>query len=155
MFKHGEASVHPHETKKDTEDTILASQVAKGKSEVDVETVTPEKSGGKERSYPTSNLGELKELLEKNLKWSQIIYEQNRKINHKLMWSAIASWLRFLIILIPLTLGLLLIPQLARDYNCLVKGVNCSEKSRGSIENLLKVLPLDDAQREELKKIVK
>lgn len=154
MFKHGQSATTAPEPKKDPGDTILESQKAKGESEA-TELGGTVGAASPGHSYPAANSGELKELLEKNLKWSQIIYEQNRKINHKLMWSAIASWLRFLIILIPLVLGALLIPQLLRDYNCLIKGINCAENSRGSLENMLKFLPLDTAQREELKKIIK
>jgi hypothetical protein len=58
---------------------------------------------------------DLKELLEKNLKWSQIIYEQNRKLNNKLLWAAIASWMRILLIVIPLIAALLFLPPLLKD----------------------------------------
>jgi len=56
------------------------------------------------------------ELLEKNLKWSQIIYEQNRKINNKLVWTAVASWLKLLIILIPLIVAFFYLPPLVKDF---------------------------------------
>ena len=57
----------------------------------------------------------VQELLEKNLKWSQIIYEQNRKINRKLTWAAIAGWLRLILILAPLVLALVFLPPILKD----------------------------------------
>ena len=103
------------------------------------------------------------ELLEKNLKWSQIIYEQNRKINSKLFWAAVANWLRLLLIVIPLILGLLFLPSfirgLASQYSSVLSGFKTSNTgtspSPATIENILKLLPLDTAQRDQLKAILK
>lgn len=61
------------------------------------------------------NSEDIAALLEKNLKWSQIIYEQNRRINNKLLWAAIASWLRFLLIAVPLILAFLYLPPILRQ----------------------------------------
>jgi len=152
MFKHKahESESESKKTEKTEEGEVnLASNIAKGGAD----TSSPHTSAS-HHSVP-AGMVEVKELLEKNLKWSQIIYEQNRKINHKLLWAAIASWLRLFIILVPLVLGVLLIPQLIRDYNCLIKGQGCTEKSKASFENMINVLPLDAAQREELQKILK
>ena len=70
------------------------------------EIVQPQDSAtvvsGKESVKPPETEVSLKELIEKNLKWSQIIYEQNRKLNGKLLWMAVSSWLKIFIILIPL-----------------------------------------------------
>lgn len=98
----------------------------------------------------------LKELLEKNLKWSQIIYEQNRRISRKLAWAAVASWLRFLIIAVPIILGLLYLPPLIRQYRCLFKkDASCPKNSGASFDNLLKSLPFDQSQRVKLQEILK
>lgn len=146
MFKHG---AHPEKDgKQPDEDKILASQAAKGQS-------APEASSSPEPITGYAGVRELKELLEKNLKWSQIIYEQNRKINHKLLLSAIASWVHVLIILVPIILGALLIPGLIRDYNCLTKNKGCTTQSKATWENITKYLPLDNTQRQELQNIVK
>ncbi len=105
----------------------------------------------------------LRELLERNLKWSQIIYEQNRRINHKLLWSATASWFRFLIIAIPLILGIIFLPpllkQLLERYRNLLGGVKSGTvapvQAPSSIEDILKLLPINSAQREQLKTMLK
>jgi len=102
----------------------------------------------------------IKELLEKNLKWSQIIYEQNRKINNKLMWSAVASWLRTFLILIPLILAILFLPAFIRGlqdtYGSLLGNKTTSVTPNiNSIEQLLKILPLDPAKQEQLKMLLK
>jgi len=107
--------------------------------------------------------GSLKELMEKNLKWSQIIYEQNRKINSKLLWAAIANWIKILLILIPLALAAWFLPPLLKgilkQYGSLF---NMGEKAGGgigsfpnSMENLIKMLNIDPAKQEQLKGLLK
>lgn len=68
----------------------------------------------------------LKDLVEKNIKWSQIIYEQNRKIKHRLTLMVVGSYLRLAIIVIPIILGLIYLPPLAKDlweqYNQVLGG---------------------------------
>ncbi len=108
---------------------------------------------------------DIKELLEKNLKWSQIIYEQNRKINHKLVWAAVASWFRLFLILIPLLLALWFLPpyirQIAESYGTLFNFLpqnstsNTANPNPESVESLLRVLPISDAQKEQLRAMMK
>lgn len=102
----------------------------------------------------------VKELLEKNLKWSQIIYEQNRKINNKLLWASIASWLRVLIIVVPLILAVWFLPPIIQNfinsYSGLLGGkppVNVIDKN--TMDQLLKTLPIDPAKQEQLKALLK
>jgi len=101
-------------------------------------------------------------LLEKNLKWSQIIYEQNRRINRKLVWSAAASWLRLLIILVPLVLAILFLPPFVQSVWNKYGGIlgttaknTVSNPTASSLDQLLEMLPLDSAKREQLKAILK
>jgi len=108
---------------------------------------------------------DIKELLEKNLKWSQIIYEQNRKINRKLVWAAIASWFRLFLILIPLLLALWFLPpyirQISESYGTLFNFLpenstsNTVNPNPESVESLLRVLPISDAQKEQLRAMMK
>lgn len=102
----------------------------------------------------------LRELLEKNLKWSQIIYEQNRKINNKLLWSAIAEWLRLFIILVPLAIVIwgawAFLPQIKNvysQYNELLQlsPTSLNSGSNSSVQDLIKLLPLNPSQQEQLK----
>lgn len=51
-------------------------------------------------------------LLEKNLKWSQLIYEQNRKIKRRLTLMAVGNYLRLFMILAPLILAVIYLPPL-------------------------------------------
>ncbi len=109
---------------------------------------------------PKTDTEMIKELLEKNLKWSQIIYEQNRKINNKLMWSAIFSWFRVLLILVPLILAAWFLPPLLKNlqntYGGLLGGKTVSvEPNTKSIDQLMKLLPLDPAKQEQLKALLK
>lgn len=58
-----------------------------------------------------------KELLEKNLKWAEMIYAQNKRINNKLRLVLIGSSLRFLLILIPIVLALIFVPPFLRSFS--------------------------------------
>ena len=110
---------------------------------------------------------DIKELLEKNLKWSQIIYEQNRKINRKLVWAAVASWFRLFLILIPLLLALWFLPPYIRQvmdsygslFNNFVPQQNStnstSAPSPESVESLLRVLPISETQKEQIRAMMK
>ena len=109
---------------------------------------------------PKTDQEVIKELLEKNLKWSQIIYEQNRKINSKLMWQSIFGWVRALLILVPLVWSLWYLPgfikNLQNTYGPLfgLKPV-VQNSNTSSVDQLLKVLPLDAAKQEQLKALLK
>lgn len=100
----------------------------------------------------------LKDLLEKNLKWSQIIYEQNRKINNKLMWSALGGWLRLVLILAPLIWAAWFLPplinQFMKNYGDLLGGKPGAVQS-GSLEQIMKFLPLGPAEQEQIKALLK
>lgn len=122
----------------------------------EIKTVSPEEK----KPTPKTDTETIKELLEKNLKWSQIIYEQNRKINNKLMWSAIANWFRILIIVIPLALAIWFLPPvikgLQNTYGGLLGGKTATDTNNSnSIDQLLKILPLDPAKQEQLKVLLK
>jgi len=100
----------------------------------------------------------LKDLLEKNLKWSQIIYEQNRKINNKLMWSSLGGWLRLFLILAPLIWAAWFLPplinQFMKNYGDLLGGKSNAVQS-GSLEQIMKFLPLGPAEQEQIKALLK
>lgn len=147
MFRHAQApnqSVDKIEEKKVESapaDNISASEKNKSTSAVNSET-------------------SLKELIEKNLKWSQIIYEQNRKINGKLMWMAIASWLKLFIILVPLILAILFLPPIVKDvwsrYGELL-GMSAPKtgQTANSFDSVINLLNLDPAKQEQLKALLK
>lgn len=100
----------------------------------------------------------LRDLLEKNLKWSQIIYEQNRKINRKLFWTAFAGWLRVLILVIPFVIAFYLLPPLLRQmqnqYKELLPLQSLSGSTSSTIQDFLKVLPLGPDQQAQIKSIL-
>lgn len=103
----------------------------------------------------------LKDLLEKNLKWSQIIYEQNRKIHSKMLWTAVAGWVRVFLILAPLVWAIYYLPGVVKNFQDKYGGLFGSKSTNsqipavGSMEQLLKVLPLDAAKQEQLKALLK
>lgn len=59
---------------------------------------------------------DLKSLIEKNIKWTQVVYEQNKKIKRRLnlmVWGGAVKWL---IILAPVILGIIFLPPLFKQY---------------------------------------
>jgi len=72
----------------------------------------------------------LKELIEKNIKWSQVIYEQNRKVKRRLTWMVVGSYLRLAIIVIPIILAIIFLPplfeQLWGQYSGILGGLGGS-----------------------------
>jgi hypothetical protein len=97
----------------------------------------------------------LKELIEKNIKWSQVIYEQNRKIKHRLTLMVIGDYLKLLIIVVPIILALIYLPPLLKgalnQYSSLLGigggGVNqvndiLSQVSGGQLDEILQNLGL-------------
>ena len=120
--------------------------------------------GGKKIPTPAAVKAEpsLKELIEKNLKWSQIIYEQNRKINNKLLWTAVFSWFKIIIIVGPIIWAIIYLQPMLKgvwaQYNELLGGVTAVDKGlsqQGSLESLMKLFNLDPAKQEQLKTLLK
>lgn len=112
-------------------------------------------AAGKPTSREVSDDG-VKELLEKNLKWSQIIYEQNRKIRRHLLWSAIGGWVRIFIFLVPFIIaGVYLWPIYKNTQGQLLDLLSGnataisggSATSNAALKSLMKVLPLSDEQQ--------
>lgn len=146
MFRH---KTDPASEEKNTGADISADAASSEPKSDSQSSNSAEAKPGKEET--------LKDLLEKNLKWSQIIYEQNRKLNHKLIWSAIASWLRLLIILVPLVLAILYLPRIIRDARYQYENMS-GNKNAGlapSFDNFLKIFNLDPAKQEQLKALLK
>lgn len=115
----------------------------------------------KKKSFDLDSLGL---LLEKNLKWSQIIYEQNRRLNRKLAWSAAAGWLRLVIIAIPIILAIWLAPafwrSITQTYGNLftIGGVSLNQISNSEqlpVDKILNILPVGGASAEQLKALLK
>lgn len=134
------------------EDAKKTKEVPAAVEKVEVEVKTKEKD--------TSPVA-LRELLEKNLKWSQIIYEQNRKINGKLFWYAFAGWVRVFIIAVPLVLAVIYLPPYvsriwSRYQNLLGQtDVLPDNISSNTLEKFLQLFPLDAAKQEQIKTILR
>lgn len=119
----------------------------------------PDAAGSVETPAPKdASPAALRELLEKNLKWSQIIYEQNRKVNSKLLWAAAANWLRLLVIAVPLVLAVWYLPAIIKElrakYGFLLNAAVKGQVSPVSVNNLLDILPINAVEREQLKAIL-
>ncbi len=98
----------------------------------------------------------LRALLEKNLKWSQIIYEQNRKVNRKMLWTLIIGWIELFVLLVPLALLALAAPTIWRTFSQTYSELlNSSPTSATSSASLLESLPISASQRSQLKTLLK
>lgn len=58
----------------------------------------------------------LEELLRENLALSEKIYTQNKKIKRYIVAHAVGSWLRLLLIVVPLILAAIYLPPLLKPY---------------------------------------
>ncbi|MFA6104977.1 MAG: hypothetical protein WC725_00045 [Patescibacteria group bacterium] len=132
LFKHADEKTEPKKTE------LAIPPVVDAASAVSVEPVKVEKDVS-----PAA----LRELLEKNLKWSQIIYEQNRKINGKLFWTAFANWVRLIILVGTFAAAAWFLPPLVgnvfNQYNSIMTGITdpSSAIKGGSAADLCKLLP--------------
>ncbi len=113
------------------------------------------------RTAKEVSLTTLKDLLEKNLKWSQIIYEQNRRLNSKLFWTALASWFKVLVFIGALGWTVFVLKPLANSainaYQHFLGGGSSSggQYSSSSLQSILPLLPINEAQKEQLKALLK
>jgi len=58
----------------------------------------------------------LRELIEKNIKWSQVVYEQNRRISRRLAMMVVGNYLRLLLIIVPIILGIIYLPPIFEEF---------------------------------------
>lgn len=90
----------------------------------------PKKEPLPESVSPVKNIDDLKELIEKNIKWSQVIYKQNKAIKNRLTLMMIGGYIKLLIVLIPIIIALIYLPPLFKDlfdqYKSLLGPVNIS-----------------------------
>jgi len=107
-------------------------------------------------------LEKINELLTNNLKWSQIIYEQTRKINRKMFWSALFDYIKLGAIIVVLLVGFVyLIPGVNNVLKTIdvFSGVDiCKEGTlqKGAfLDAFLKQFPLEQAAKEQLKALLK
>ena len=147
MFKHKNQPSAPV-----PQDTSLPAELAK--------PTVAEKVFASGRPMLRDTTIELRELMEKNLKWSQIIYEQNRRINSKLFWTAFASWFKIIIFAATLAVGIFYLSPFVKQsiqlYNSIVgkqSALHINEPKPASIDDIIKLLPIDAAQREQIKQL--
>lgn len=106
---------------------------------------------------PESDEGDatLKDLVEKNIKWSQVIYEQNQGIKRRLTWMVVGSYLRLLIVVVPLILAFIYLPPLLKDlfaqYSGLLGGLQGASKGGsalgGDINSIINQVSPDQIQQ--------
>ncbi len=97
-----------------------------------------------------------KSLIEKNLKWSQIIYEQNKKIKRRLDWIVWGGVFKWVLILLPIIAALIYLPPLLRplieQYSHLLSGASSVNLGTEQLNTLLR--DISPAQLQEAMKIL-
>ena len=101
----------------------------------------------------------LQELVEKNIKWSQVIYEQTKKTNHRLTIMAIGRYLRLLLILVPLIFALIYLPPyvkgLLNAYGSLLGGDGANGSLMDSLGTILKDYQSNNVSPDQIKTLLK
>ncbi|PIZ94928.1 MAG: hypothetical protein COX80_05460 [Candidatus Magasanikbacteria bacterium CG_4_10_14_0_2_um_filter_33_14] len=107
--------------KKEEEKEIQSTKVEENNQEDVPEYVGPKFYGTKHPRQEKEeeahiNRGTLQELVEKNIKWSQVIYNQNKKIKRRLTMIVIGNYLRLFIIIAPILIGFLYWPEILAKF---------------------------------------
>lgn len=102
---------------------------------------------------PVTSNDNLKDLIEKNIRWSQANYEISKKINRKLFMLLLGGYLKLILILIPVILGIIFLPPLLKDVFNQYKGLLGNTGSTSSNLNSI-VSQLNGGQVQELIKLL-
>lgn len=113
-------------------------------------------------AMPGTSLDGLKDLLEKNLRWSQLIYEQNKKILRQIFWGTVFTWAKIIVTLAILILVIIFASSwyanLQKKYPFIFGAPGkqtATSTPPSSVDEFLKILPLNDIQRQQLKNFIK
>lgn len=99
-------------------------------------------------------------LLEKNLKWSHILYEQNRRLSRRLLSLAIAGWVGVVLLLVGFVglvwyiLPIGTSPFLVEAHRPFEKDQIMLDSRKQDLDAVLKLLPLNETQVNQLKTIL-
>lgn len=67
------------------------------------------------KSDSQEDLKELKNLLKENIALTKELEERMQKVNRWIMWQKTFAWLKFILIAVPIVLGILYLPPLLQD----------------------------------------
>lgn len=124
------------------EDKNVENKSTKKTSEVP-EYVGPKFYGSE---HPNTEVGDkhiqesLHDLVEKNIKWSQVIYNQNKKIKRRLTMMVIANYLRLFLLFAPILFGILYWPEISTkftEYFGQYLGGNIQQMDISQLKNML------------------
>ncbi len=87
---------------------------------------------------------DIKNLIEKNTKLVQSVFEQNQKIKHRITMMVIGSYLRLLLIVVPIIFAVIYLPPLLRpmfeQYSALLGGMGGTNSGANQIQDILKAI---------------
>lgn len=89
-------------------------------------------------------------LIEKNIKWSQVIYNQNKKIKHRLTMIVIGNYLRLFLLFAPIIFGILYWPEISASFNQYLNQYLGAGSQSFNLTNLLHSAQIDPSQLQNL-----
>jgi hypothetical protein len=107
-----------------------------------------------ENNSSSNSTEELRELVEKSIKLSQAVYEQNKKIKLRLTLIMLSGTLKWVLIIAPIVLGVIFLPPIVKDllnqYNNLFGGAN-----NLPVEQILKNISSEQLQGIDINQAIK
>ncbi|MBF8280783.1 MAG: hypothetical protein HW383_556 [Candidatus Magasanikbacteria bacterium] len=89
------------------------------------------------------------ELLQKNLAMTEEVLRVTRSIRRHLIYQMVMSWIKFLIVVVPLGLAVYYAPRIISSYTGQLQSVL---SGKANPADLLKNLPLSEAQKQQFLK---
>lgn len=111
---------------------------------------------------PGTSMDPIRELLEKNNKLTQAVYDQNKKILRHFFWGSIFTWAKVLFTVAIIALAVFyastLYKNLQKKYPFIFgqpQQKTSATSTTSSTDELLKLLPISETQREQIKAFLK
>lgn len=85
----------------------------------------------------TEKQSELRDLLEENLKYTKEIWKISQKTRRYLVWVQVMDWIKVMLIVIPIILGIIYLPPLIEQWQAQIKEIlDPAGSGGGSFEQL-------------------
>lgn len=141
---------------KEIKDKIVSAPLPSSPSQKD----SKKKASSKTTLAPTGKDESLKELIEKNIKWSQVIYDQNKKIKKRLGWMVAGSYLKLILIIAPIIIAMIYLPPLMEQFMAQYSQLLGAEPGRGGIADIVGQMfqfnnILQNVSPEDIKEVIK
>jgi hypothetical protein len=69
-----------------------------------------------EKKTEVTSHDKIEVLLKKNIQWTQAVYEQNKVIKRRLLFTVILGYVKIVLILIPIVIGFIFLPPYFQEF---------------------------------------